>query len=85
MDEHVRPCLGDEQLADVMRSQGDQFYQEAKVAAEATGAAAVQPDGQPEPDSVMVSTFSSMLQITSLSVKSNVATCCMFWFEKEPC
>ena len=74
----MRLCLIDEQLADVMRSQGDQFYQEAKVAAEATGAAAVQPDGQPEADNVMVSNLAFMLQITSLSVKNNVAACCMF-------
>ncbi len=94
MDERGQPCLRDEALADVMMSQGDCFYQQAKVAAEATGAAAVQHDGRPEPDSVMVNTFLFMLQTTSLLVTSWQAVwlpaigccltkshvCCCLWF-----
>ena len=57
MDEHGQFGLRDVGLAGVMMSQSDCFYQQAKVAAEATGVAAVQRDGRPEPDSAMVSTF----------------------------
>jgi len=46
VDELVHPCLRDEDLAEVLEIQCNHFYQQAKVAAEATGAAVMQHDGR---------------------------------------
>ena len=41
MHAHMQHFFRVEELADAMKSEGDHFYQQAKVAAEATGAAAI--------------------------------------------